>query len=257
MRRIPVLPLLLLLPFPSMGALPEFTAEYDFERGRLKIGETRMQLERSQEDIYRYTSEAKASGFVSLFVKDIITEESIFRFKDEQFWPVSYQYRQQNSSKNRNESIAYDWTEGYAQVDYRGHESQPKLKPGTLDRFLLQLAITAHVQDGEIDRAYRILDNGRVKEYRLQSHGLETVVTPAGQYNALRVTRVDKDPDKNLRMWLAPEIGYLPVKIEQEKSNEETLRLTLKRLQTGTAETASETPAHADSGQVRGNVTPR
>lgn len=231
--------LLLLLPFPALAALPEFSAEYDFERGRMKIGETRLQLEHSQDHIYRYTSRAKATGFVSLFVKDVIKEESIFRFENGDFWPVSYEYRQENSSKNRNEDIAYDWTDGIAQVDYRGHKSSPKLKPGTLDKFLLQLAIMTEAKTGGVDRVYRVLDNGRVKEYRLQSSGLESVATPAGRFDALRVTRVDDDPDKHLRMWLAPSLDYLPVKIEQEKNNEETLRLTLKRFHFDTSGTAS------------------
>ncbi|MBW3568321.1 MAG: DUF3108 domain-containing protein [Proteobacteria bacterium] len=236
--RIGFLPLLL-LPFPALAALPEFSAEYDFERGRMKIGETRLQLENSQDHIYRYTSRAKATGFVRLFVKDVIKEESIFRFEDGKFWPVSYEYRQENSSKNRNEDIAYDWTDGIAQVDYRGHRSNPELKPGTLDRFLLQLAITAEARNGNVDRIYRVLDNGRVKEYQLQSHGLESVATPAGRFDALRVMRVDGDSDKHLRMWLAPSLDYLPVKIEQEKNNEETLRLTLKRFHFDTSGTAS------------------
>lgn len=229
MRRI--FTLLLLLPLPAIAGLPEFTAIYDFERGRVSVGESRMTLERSQDDIYRYTAESKATGFISIFVDDVIREESLFRFEEGEFWAISYDYRQLNSSKNRNESIAYDWVERVALVNYRGHKSQPELVPGTVDRFLLQLAITAHSQSGELDRTYRIIDNGRVKDFRLKSGDIEKVVTPAGTFNALRVERVDRDPDKKLRLWLAPELAYLPVRIEQEKRNEETLRLVLKRFE--------------------------
>lgn len=231
MRR--TLILLLLLPFHAAAGLPEFHAVYDFERGRMTIGETRIALERSQDDIWRYTSESKATGFISIFVDDVIREESIFRFEDGEFWPVSYDYRQLNSSKNRDESITYDWTERTATVNYRGHESRPELEPGTLDRFLLQLAITVHAQDGKLDRTYRVLDNGRVKLYELEGEELESLTTPAGTFETLRVERIDEDPDKKLRLWLAPKLDYLPVRVEQEKRNEETLRLVLTRIRTG------------------------
>lgn len=237
MRR--VLTLLLLLPLQAMATdLPEFRAVYDFERGRVTIGETRIALERSQDDIWRYTSESEAVGFISVFVDDVIREESIFRFEDGEFWPVSYEYKQENSSKNRDESIAFDWTDLIAQVNYRGHESQPALQPGMLDRFLLQLAITAHSQDGALDRTYRVIDNGRVLDFQLKSVGTESVKTPAGTFETLRVERVDRNSDKKLRLWLAPDLDYLPVRIEQERRNEETLRLVLKRFQRA-AETAS------------------
>ncbi|HEX6929735.1 MAG TPA: DUF3108 domain-containing protein [Gammaproteobacteria bacterium] len=227
------LSLLALLPVAASAAAmpPEFTALYDFERGRLTIGETRMGLERSQDDIYRYWSEAKATGFISIFVDDVIREESLFRFEDGRLWPVSYEYRQLNSSKNRNEDIVYDWTDGIAKVNYRGHESTLELKPGTLDRFLMQLAISLHSQDGKLDRDFRIIDNSRIKTYRLQGQETETIETPAGTFETLRIERVDEDSDKKIRLWLAPELGYLPVKIEQEKLNEETLRLVLKKVE--------------------------
>ncbi|HEX6929509.1 MAG TPA: DUF3108 domain-containing protein, partial [Gammaproteobacteria bacterium] len=130
-----VLLLVLLLPSQAFAALPEFDALYDFERGRMTIGETRIRLERSQDDIYRYTSESKATGIISVFVDDVIHEESLFHHDGRSFWPISYEYRQLNSDKNRAEDIAYDWTDRTANVNYRGHESRPELTPGTLDRF--------------------------------------------------------------------------------------------------------------------------
>lgn len=236
-----ILTLLLLLPLSAFaaapeGALPEFLAKYDFERGRMKIGETEILLERSQDNIYRYASESEATGFVSLFVDDIIREESIFRFEDGEFWPVTYEYRQLNSSKNRNEDIAYDWTDKTARVNYRGHTSAQELMPGMLDRFLLQLAISVHGRNGKIDRLYTVLDNNRIRQFHLLGERSETIDTPLGKFEALRVERVDRDPDKTLRMWLAPELDYLPVRIEQEKRNEEPLRLTLQSLQQGSPE---------------------
>lgn len=228
--------LLLLAPLPA-AALPEFDAVYDFERGRITIGETRLKLERTQDDIYRYTSESRAVGLISVFVDDVIREESIFHF-DGGFWPVSYNYRHLGSDKNRNESIAYDWTDRVARINYRGHESATDLAPGMLDRFLLQLAITVDAQDGELRKQYRVIDNARIMDFRVRGGETEKVRTPAGEFETLRVERVDDDRDKTLRLWLAPTLDYLPVRIEQEKRNEEPMRLVLKKIDLAAQETS-------------------
>lgn len=242
MRRI--LSLLMLLPIAGWAAdAPrEFNALYDFERGRLSIGETRIGLERSQDDIYRYWSESKATGFASIFIDDVIKEESLFRFEDGRLWPVSYEYRQLNSGKNRAEDIVYDWTDGIATVNYRGHESVVELESGTMDRFLMQLAISLHSRDGTLERTYRIIDNSRIKTYQLRSTETETLTTPAGTFETLRVERIDDNKDKKLRLWLAPELDYLPVKIEQEKLNEEPLRLVLKSVKRESREVRRRSP---------------
>lgn len=221
--------LLALLPLTSAAELAEFSAKYSFERGRISVGETRMQLQRSNDNIWRYTSSAQATGVVAVFIKDILSEESLFRHEDGKFWPISYEYRHEGSKKNRDESIAYNWNDGVAHVEYRGHESDIDLEAGAMDRFLLQLAAMLDADGESFDKVYHVIDNGKVKPFRLQATGTETVTTPAGAFDTLRVERVDGDEDKKLRMWVAPAIGNLPVKIEQEKRNEETLRLVLEK----------------------------
>lgn len=228
MRRMIAL-LMLLVPVQAF-ALPEFDALYEFERGRVTIGETRMALEHTQDDIYRYTSHSEAVGFISVFVDDVIDEESVFHYEDGRFRPVTYDYRHTGSSRNRNESIKYNWKDGVAHVNYRGHESTVALEPGTLDRFLFQLAVSVDAARGELPKTYRIIDNGRVKAYRITSSGKESVRTPAGEFDAIRVERVDDTRDKSLTLWLAPALDYLPVRVEQEKRNEEPLRLVLKKI---------------------------
>jgi hypothetical protein len=220
--------LLALLPVPALAIPPEFSADYVFERGRITVGETRMELERSKNNIYRYTSVAEATGFISLFVRDVLREESIFHFDGEGFWPISYAYRHEGSKKNRNEHVAYDWTSRTARLNYRGHTSEIALQPGAMDRFLLQVAIMHDVRDMALDKTYQVIDNGGIRRYRLSGDKSETIETPAGTFKTVRVERADGGNDKRLRFWLAPELNYLPVRIEQERLNEETLRLSLK-----------------------------
>jgi hypothetical protein len=48
----------------------------------------------------------------------------------------------------------------------------------------------------------------------------EHLTLPAGQYNARKLTRNPRKPyDDKVELWLAPELGYLPVRIRQTQAN--------------------------------------
>lgn len=237
-----LLPLILLIasyPFSSPAVmagtasdpvLTEFDAVYEVHRGNFEIAEVRMSLKLTQEGIYRFTSRSEAVGMLAWFMNDVISEESIFRMDGNHFRPVSYEYRHKGSSKNRDESIIYDWTNGVAELDYRGNTSTVELKEGTIDRFLLQLSTAAALDEGADHYAVRVLDNGRVTQFTLQAAGEEEIRTPAGSYTTLPVSKSDKDDDKRITFWFAPTLNYVPVRIERVKKNEEPMRMELKRI---------------------------
>ncbi|MDX1442245.1 MAG: DUF3108 domain-containing protein [Gammaproteobacteria bacterium] len=229
------LSLILLLPVAATaGDSPffrEFEAFYEMERGKYEVAEVRMALRRTQDGIYRFTSHSETVGMLSWFVDDEITETSIFRYGDEGFRPVSYEYRHKGSDKNRDESITYDWTTNTAELDYRGNVSTAELTPGTVDRFLLQLAAAKGLEEGIMQQRHRVLDNGRVKFFDLKGSKPETVKVAAGTFKTRVISRADADDDKRITFWFAPELGYVPVRVEQVKKNEEPLRLNLKRIE--------------------------
>lgn len=222
--------LLLLLPaVVHSGDLEEFTAEYSVEKAGFVVAVATMQLRMTQENIYKYTSHSKAVGMLALFVKDTIDETSLFVRQDRAFKPVSYRYVHSGSSKNRNQSIDYDWQNMTANINYRGEKNRIELRDGTVDRFLLPLVIGQDLQSDTLAQQYRVLDRGRVKDLKLIVRGHETIKTPAGTFDTLVVERGDDDR-KTTRFWLAIENNYLLVKVEQSEMNEESLRMTLTRL---------------------------
>lgn len=210
--------------------IAEFKATYRLKRGGFEVAEAVMEVRRMQEDIYRYTSHSEALGLLSVFVSDEIDEVSVFRATSEGVRPLSYTYRHKGSSKNRDEDITYDWTAGIAETNYRGEEGKVELEAGAVDRFLLPVVIGMETDLASFDEKVPIIDNGKVRYWHLAATGEEILKTPAGSFETIRIERVDKDIDKELRFWLAPKLNYLPVRIEQIKRNEEPLRLTIQSL---------------------------
>ena len=73
----------------------------------------------------------------------------------------------------------------------------------------------------------------------MQVKGREVVKTPAGELDAIRVERV-KDASKTTIFWVAPELGYIPVRVEQRKNDSEVLSIALRNRPETTALNTSE-----------------
>jgi hypothetical protein len=59
--------------------------------------------------------------------------------------------------------------------------------------------------------------------------GEEQVAVQAGEFTARRLTRNPRKPfDDKIELWLAPDLGYLPVRIRQTQSNGDFIDLQLR-----------------------------
>lgn len=102
-----------------------------------------------------------------------------------------------------------------------------------VDSFALQQAVrlwvARHVNDAEPPVAqFTMVDRKNLTHYQLKLAGRETVKTPAGEFDTVRLERID-NPDKIGRYWLAAERDWMPVKIETKSGKKPSAVLTLKR----------------------------
>ena len=102
-----------------------------------------------------------------------------------------------------------------------------------VDSFALQQAVrlwvAKHANDAEPPIAeFTMVDSKHLTRYRLKLVGREQVRTQAGDFNTIRLERID-NPDKIGRFWLAAERDWMPVKIETKSGKKPTAVLTLKR----------------------------
>jgi D-methionine transport system ATP-binding protein len=84
---------------------------------------------------------------------------------------------------------------------------------------------------GMIFQHFNLLSSKTVEQnvaFPLKLAGRETIKTPAGNFDTIRLERID-NPDKIGRFWLAAERDWMPVKIQTKSGNKPTAVLTLKR----------------------------
>lgn len=102
-----------------------------------------------------------------------------------------------------------------------------------VDSFALQQAVRLWVAKHAADASpplaeFTMVDRKNLTHYQLKLAGRETIKTPAGSFETIRLERID-NPDKVGRFWLAAERDWMPVKIETKSGNKPTAVLTLKR----------------------------
>jgi hypothetical protein len=60
-----------------------------------------------------------------------------------------------------------------------------------------------------------LVDSDKVKEYKLQREGTARIETALGALDTVIYTSTNSDGDRITRTWVAPALGYLPVRAER------------------------------------------
>ncbi|MCK4587906.1 MAG: DUF3108 domain-containing protein, partial [Gammaproteobacteria bacterium] len=63
-----------------------------------------------------------------------------------------------------------------------------------------------------------VADGGKLKSYDAVIQKTETIETPAGEFETIRVNR--DDGKRVTTLWCAPDLNYLPVRIEHYKKGD-------------------------------------
>ena len=177
----------------------------------MNIGTLNRQLRHTQNGHYRVASETNATGIAAILMNDIYREKSEFKVEKGIIYPLKY--HQAPDKKPEKARIAtFDWVTKKVSLN---NDRVYDIKPGVQDpaSFLFFWMLTPPVE-GE-KGTISLVDGKRMSQYEFKIIGQEKISSLWGEINTLRIERQKEgSPDKILRMWLATERQYLPVKIE-------------------------------------------
>lgn len=225
----------LLLPLaPPASAAAEslrpFDTTYALSRGILTLGEARFRLQPADDaGCWRYEYQAKPTGIARLFIGNV-SERSDFCVVDGELRSQFFEFKRADKPKD-NFTLHFNWAEKVVRAS-SGELRQ--LESGMVDRLAQQIQVQLWVmaqqgQPGDAEIRSTKVEDDRIRAYRFRITGLDPVTVPAGQFQSVRVERVD-DPRKSTRFWLAPEQGYVPVQVEQLKEDTEQLKMQLRAI---------------------------
>ncbi len=209
------------LPAP----LAPFEAEYRVGNGSINVGTATFSLEHGSSS-WRYRSVLKVDGLFSMFVDSPMRETTWLQLHDGELRPIAYRHEEGDETVR----VIFDWDAHRARVTVDGDQRRIELEPDSRDQFSAILAVMRALAAGERTLAFPgIDDGGEAETLRFEVAGEEQVTVPRGRYDTVRVER-RHDDDRTTITWLAPELGWLPVQVEQREDGELVGRLTLTSL---------------------------
>ncbi len=209
--------------------IPPFSATYSVRVG-IARGETHMRMSDNGDGSFLFESEIQPKGVAKLFARGNIKETSHFRYGAHGVMPIDY--ARIDTIKDRNSRIEFDWTNGIARSTYKEQFREVSLAPGMLDTQLVLFAFMHDLLNAHQSLEYSLIDRkGRIKTYRVTSLGEEKIKTPAGQFETVVFRHQTKNSDRTTTFWCAPELNYLPARIEQQEGDDKPSRAELKKFQ--------------------------
>lgn len=105
----------------------------------------------------------------------------------------------------------FDWQAGTLTMQYKGERRSMPLPPHAQDRLSFVLALS-FVPEGANPVTFNIADGkGGLSHHEYRLAGRETVRTPAGEFDALKLVR--EKENERAEIWLATQLGRLPVRV--------------------------------------------
>lgn len=207
-----------------------FTATYALEWHGITAGYSTLSLTQPSPGKYVYSSVNRARGLFRLAFPDPISERTTFRIADGRVEPLRYQEDDGPSRRDNSVTLDFDWKA----KEVHGHAGtkpvNEPLETGTQDPLSVQIALMRQLASGKDPTHFLLFDKTEASEYRYTREGKVELDTPLGHLETV-VYRSDRpDSDRVMRFWLAPSLGYLPVRAERKRRGNTEFELRIREL---------------------------
>lgn len=224
--------LALLIALPSLAGAqqpPEpFVATYNVEWKGMSAGVSTLELKKAESGIYTYHSRNLARGIFKIAFPDAITQTSTFELKNGTVVPLTYVSEDGSSKTDKDVSLQFDWAAKRARGTAEDKPVDAPLQPGTQDALSVQIELMKELTAGRSPTHFWLIDKDEAKEYEYTRERTETVNTALGKLETVVYSGKRPGSNRFTRFWLAPSLGYLPVRAERRKGDRLDFSLAIK-----------------------------
>ena len=213
----------------AADALPAIDVRYAVSWGGLGVGKIDVSLKADVgAGCYQYTTVSHPTALArSLYGAP--NESSQFCVKDGRVRSKHFNSVLPGDDK-QSYTLNFDWDKNSV-TDENGQTRS--IPANAIDSFALQQAVrlwvAAHAKDENPPVAeFDMVDRKNLTHYQFKLAGHETVETPAGTFDALKMERID-NPKKEGHFWLAAERDYMPVKITTRNGSKPAVVMVLSK----------------------------
>ncbi len=216
--------------------LKPFTAAYSITWKGFSAGSTQVKLEHMADGRWSYSSQSNAHGLFRLAMPAALASRSVFHIQDDQVIPETFTADDGATSTDKDQNIVFDWAAGKVRGTAERKPVNLATQPGLLDSLSVQVALMHALLGGHVPERFVLLDKDRIKDYVYATQGKERLVTDAGTYDTVIFSSSRPGSANGTWFWCAPELGYLPLKVERREDkigavvDESRLGQALKKL---------------------------
>jgi uncharacterized protein DUF3108 len=192
--------------------LKPFRATYLAEWKGVTAASSSVELKNIDSNIYTYSSVNSARGIFRMAFPDALSQKSTFRIVEGRVVPMLFEG---SDEKERPINLAFDWQKKRVTGVAKEKQVDLELPDGTQDAMSLQIESLRNLQSGNLKGTVWMIDATKLKEYELQMEGNARIETALGALDTIIYTSKRHNSESYTRTWVAPAIGYLPVKAQR------------------------------------------
>jgi len=184
-------------------------------------------------DGFQVQSVIQPTGFAGLFFNGTIEENSQFATDDDGVRPLVYWSKDGLSSDPKVMHFVFDYDKDEVSGTVNDERYRYPLEKEVHDRVSIQYELMHNLVTGMAGSDYALLDDDELKEIAVTAIGSKRVKVPHGSYDAVGIRHAPPDSKRETTLWCAPELGYLPVLIEQTRKGKTQVRAELSEYRPG------------------------
>ena len=204
------------------------TANYALQAGGIKVGESTWTLRKAGANQYHFDSRTEPVAPYSWFRPDVVTRQSVVRLSGNVLDSERYHYAKTGGKRERKVTVNLNWKTRQATIEAKGQTRVEAIKPGTLDQFSYLLAVIRDLSLGRAQFRYAVASRSGIEVYAFERLGQESVDTPAGKMNAIKLRRLGQDK-RQTTIWFATLKGYWPIQIRHEEKDDDPVIIQMNQ----------------------------
>jgi hypothetical protein len=202
-------------------AIPTYSAIYEVAYKGKDLGTSEFKVSYdAASDTYEFSSRTMAKGLLKLASPNPVVERSHFRIANGRIRPIEFWYEDGSRKGEDNLHVEFDWERRVAIMSGDGSRREVALEDRTLDRGSMQVALMRDMIAAQRPGDYRLAGEDGAQGYAFTDNGEATTDTGIGTLKTRSFTQQREGSSRSTWLWFAPELSYLPARIEQRRDGE-------------------------------------
>lgn len=179
---------------------------------------------------YSYVTHADPSLLARLIVSRHAVERSMMLIDEAGVHPLNWRVEDGKSGTKEDGELHFDWAERRVRGQVKAQSVDLETVPGLQDRTSVQIALMTALLRGAEPGTIPMVDGDHIKYYLYKKGNSQVLDTKIGQLDTVVYESTREGSSRVSRLWLAPSLGYVPVRAEQIRKGRIETVMTLSAL---------------------------